>query len=147
MKIINLDDQRNAIKIIVSGKEYEISRLTLRARDLIVKWKTESMRQYYDIQNFILSLETAVDPKRDLKQNQNRLKKMTDDFEKNKATMTQDLATVTREAIEKVLTDNNYGYEPDFWESDVDADEPTKFLNAVFEKDAPEGAKKGATVK
>lgn len=126
-KIVNLDDQKNTLEITMGGKTWEITRIVLKMRELY--------GEYFALcSNYLQRLtDKDVDDEKKLE--------LAEDYAKDKADYLDLMMT-------KILSDNGYEYDKDWWAENV-ADYQTieQFVVACMSKDQDEDKKKAEGVK
>jgi len=139
-KIVSIEE--NILEIDVAGQKYEIARLTLGAQHMATEYKVAAIELLQESQSFMAEImNTDVKDERKLKA---EIEKKSAQFKRDYEYAATKLEGMKLQVIEKILADNGYEYDNEFW-SMLDHTLPDRFINEVLEKDTDtEGVKKGA---
>lgn len=122
-KIVSLEEK--TIDVHISGEVFTISRLTLKARDMIATYKRNAAVFLTSGHAYVESIQSL----KTVKEVQKAQELYMDEAEKK----AKEVVELRYQCIKKVLSDNGYKYVADLWEN-IDEAIPDQFLTAVFEK-------------
>ena len=122
-KIVNLDDQLNAVEITLGGKTWEISRVVIRLRELYGDY-VQHAAQYID--------EIQKAEGKDIEE----LGDLAEAY-------AQDKSVKLDAMMDKLLTKNGYEYDKEWWAENVgNYQQMEQFIVACLNKDIDETDKK-----
>lgn len=137
-KFLSLDDQRNTIDIQVNRQTFSIARLTLSGQAKINEYLTAAAQAAYKTQEYegrLKEMGLSAKPGHSF---YDEVEKATNDYLKKSYELKEELDKAEQAAIKKILEDNGYTYDVEFWK-EVDSGMPGKFIEAVATKDQEEG--------
>lgn len=124
-KIVNLDDEKKSVTLIVEGKEFVISRIVLKARQIYGEYLQDTGK-YYNLVAECRNLE-GKDVK-ELEEVNAKLEAAIEDYAKRKANYIEQL-------LEVILTKNGYEFNLDWWHENTDYSVMESFVYAALKKD------------
>jgi hypothetical protein len=122
-RIVNLDDSRNSVTFIISGKEFVISRIVMAVRDQWAIFLGKTQRVQSEVMNIVSGDITKAES-------------LVQDFSEWKAEFIDKL-------LGKILVTNGYEYDSEWWADNADYSDIIKIINDSVTKD-DEGKKKVA---
>jgi esterase/lipase superfamily enzyme len=122
-KLVSLTEK--VVDIEIRDKVFSIARLTLKARDMVTKYREEAARLYAQTQQFIAEITESKDIK--------EIQKKTNEYKLIAEQGDQTISLLKYQVIEKILQDNATDFDLDFWES-LDVEILDEFINAVMTK-------------
>jgi hypothetical protein len=123
-KVINLDDKKNIIEIVLGGDSFIISRVVLRMRDMYASYIKLSA-------DYLQQVEKENDKE--------KLSEVAEEYAYKKAEMLDDM-------LFKLLEDNGYEYNKIWWANHVESynDIENFIVQALMKDTDPEAQKKTA---
>jgi hypothetical protein len=128
-KIVNLDDEKNSVTLIVEGKEFTINRIVLKARQVYGEYLKLS-GEYLKL--IAESNDTEGKSVEELEALNAKLEKAVEDYAFRKAEYLDEL-------LEIILVKNGYDFDIDWWHDNTDYGAIESFVYAALKKD-DEGA-------
>ena len=134
-RLISLTEK--SVDIMIGDVKFAISRLTLSARDLVTKYRTEAATLYADTQVFLSEIAEGKDI--------NQIRRKTETYRKKAEEGDKKIHDLRIAVIKKMLDDNGIEYNDEYWQN-VDVEIPDAFINAVMSKNeaSEQDVKKGA---
>jgi hypothetical protein len=125
-KIVNLDDERNSVAIKVEGKEFVISRIVLKARQLY----GEYLKLSGEYLNLIAESQEKANSKdaKELEEVNAKLELAVEDYAFRKAEYIEEL-------LEIILVKNGYDFDIDWWHDNTDYSVMESFVYQALKKD------------
>lgn len=124
-KIVNLDDERNSITLVVEGKEFIISRIVLKARQIYGEYLKLS-GEYLQLVGKANDLEGKT--AEELEKINAELEKAIEDYAIRKAEYLDEL-------LEIILVKNGYDFDLEWWHDNTDYGAIESFVYAALKKD------------
>lgn len=124
-KIVNLDDEKNSVTLIVEGREFVISRIVMKARQVYGEYLQDTGKYLQ-----LVAEAQALDGKSadELEALNAKLEGAIEDYAKKKAAYIEEL-------LEIILVKNGYEYDPEWWASNADYSAMEAFVYAALKKD------------
>lgn len=127
-KIVNLDDEGKSAAITIGGKEFVISRITLRARQKYGEYLVFSGEHYQKVYEINKRVEVAGDDIETLTAMNNEMTAMIESFAVEKAAKIEVLLQI-------ILEKNGYEYSRNWWEENADYGKMELFIVSALKKD------------
>ncbi len=125
-KIVNLDDEKNSVTIIVEGREFTISRIVLKARQLYGEYLIFCGNYLTMIGDMNKKVESAT--KAELETINVKLEKDIEEFAIKKAAHLNGLAKI-------IMEKNGYDFDLSWWEENADYQVMEQFILTAMKKD------------
>lgn len=127
-KIVNLDDEGKSVSITIGGKEFVISRITLRARQKYGEYLVFCGSHYQKATEINKRLESDRETVETLTAMQNEMTTMIESFAVEKASKIDQLLQI-------ILEKNGYEYSREWWEENTDYNKMELFIVSALKKD------------
>lgn len=134
---VSLDDKKNTVEIVMGGETFSISRLTIKASKLIQNYliiASKSVTQARIYESELNSIDLSL-PGEEV--NKIITDKVTA-YEVKAKKFEKELEEAQAACIKKILSDNGYEYNEEFWTDSIEAGDTEQFINLVYMKDKPE---------
>jgi hypothetical protein len=124
-KIVNLDDEKKSVTLIVEGKEFIISRIVLKARQIYGEYLQDTGKYY----NLVAECNDLS--KKDVKE----LEEISAKLEKAIEAYVLRKADYIEQLLEVILTKNGYDFDLEWWHDNTDYSIMESFVYAALKKD------------
>lgn len=132
-KIVNLDDEGKSVSITIGGKDFVISRITLRARQKYGEYLVFCGEHYQKSIDVNKRIEAAGEDPSILASMQSEIALAIENFSIEKARKIEGLLQI-------ILEKNGYEYSRDWWEENTDYNKMELFIVSALKKDEVENA-------